>query len=159
TINVLPGGVRCDQTRGRDRDTLRVVKITYRCAAPAAVSALEKALAETGRADVYSIYFSFGSDELREESEPTLREIALLLRKHPDWKLAVNGHTDNIAGDAFNLKLSQARAAAVKGALAKRHGIDAARLGAAGFGESQPKDTNDTLEGRARNRRVELVRS
>jgi len=119
---------------------------------------LEESLAKTGRADVYSIYFAFNSDEIREESEPTLQEIADVLRRHPDWRLAIEGHTDNIATDSYNLELSKKRAAAVKNALVSKKGVAGARLTTAGFGESRPKDTNDTLEGRARNRRVELVK-
>ena len=95
---------------------------------------------------------------IREESEPTLKEIAELLRRHGDWRLQVNGHTDGIGTDQYNLELSKRRAVAVREALVKRYGIDAGRLTSQGFGKSQPKDTNDTLEGRARNRRVELVR-
>lgn len=181
----------CNHPKGGDRDVLRVVKITHRCAGPpqmsggggggagagagtgagaaagsggqgagaaGGVSALEQSLAETGQADVYSIYFSFNSDAIREESEPTLKEIAEILRRHPDWKLSVNGHTDNVGGDKSNLALSQRRAAAVKDALVKRHRIEASRLVSGGMGESAPKDTNETVEGRARNRRVELVR-
>jgi outer membrane protein OmpA-like peptidoglycan-associated protein len=72
--------------------------------------------------------------------------------------LAINGHTDNVGGDQSNLNLSRRRAAAVKDALVTRHGIAADRLTTAGMGRSQPKDTNETLEGRAQNRRVELVR-
>ncbi len=121
-------------------------------------SRLEQALATTGKVDVYSIYFSFNSDVIREESEPTLKELEDIMRRHPDWKLAVNGHTDGIGTDQYNLDLSRRRAAAVKTALVTKHGIDAARFTTSGFGKSQPKDTNDTLEGRARNRRVELVR-
>ena len=121
-------------------------------------AALEESLAKTGRADVYSIYFAFNSDEIREESESTLREIAEVLRRHPEWKLVIEGHTDNIATDAYNLQLSQRRAAAVKQALVSGKGVAGARLTTGGFGEARPKDTNDTLEGRARNRRVELVR-
>jgi outer membrane protein OmpA-like peptidoglycan-associated protein len=143
---------------GADRDALRVTKISYRCDEAPPGATLEKVLAAGGKADLYSIHFSFGSDVIRDESEPTLREIADLLGRHSDWKLGVNGHTDDIAGDAYNLALSQKRAAAVKRALTTRYGIDPGRLATAGFGERQPKDTNDTLEGRARNRRVELVR-
>jgi len=120
--------------------------------------ALEKALADTGHVDVYSIYFSFNSDVIREESGPTLKEIAEVMRRHPDWKLGVNGHTDNIGAEQYNLDLSKRRAAAVKQALVARYTIAAVRLTTSGFGKSQPKDTNDTLEGRARNRRVELVK-
>jgi outer membrane protein OmpA-like peptidoglycan-associated protein len=146
------------------RDVLDVVKVSYACSvAPGSTqtteaSALERALAETGRTDVYSLYFSFNSDELREESEPTLKLIAELLRRRSDWRLGIGGHTDSVAGDAYNLDLSRRRAAAVKDALVKRYLIDAGRLTTTGHGEASPKDTNDTLEGRARNRRVELVR-
>lgn len=142
------------------RDALDVVKINFRCTPEPATktSRLEQALLETGRADVYSIYFSFGSDEIREESAPTLDEIAELLRRHPDWTLTIEGHTDSVASDGYNLRLSERRAAAVRNALVTTRGIGASRLATAGFGESRPKDRNDTLEGRARNRRVELVR-
>jgi outer membrane protein OmpA-like peptidoglycan-associated protein len=160
------GGMHCNQPNGGDRDILKVVKITYRCAAPSAptgsgagtAGTLEQALAVDKKVDVYSIYFSFNSDEIREESEPTLKDLALVLRKHPDWKLCVNGHTDGIGGDKYNLDLSGRRAAAVKQALISRYGIAAERLTTAGIGKAQPKDTNDTLEGRAHNRRVELIR-
>ena len=81
-----------------------------------------------------------------------------VLRRNPDWKLSVEGHTDAIASEQYNLDLSARRAAAVRTALGSRFGIAAARLTTAGLGESSPRDRNDTLEGRARNRRVELVR-
>lgn len=143
------------------RDVLRVIKIDFACTqtpATAPANALEKALADTGKVDLYSIYFSFASDAIRDESEPALREIADVLKRHPDWKLRVAGHTDAVGDDQSNLDLSRRRAAAVKDALVRRFGIDAGRLTTAGYGKSQPKDTNDTLEGRARNRRVELAR-
>jgi outer membrane protein OmpA-like peptidoglycan-associated protein len=119
---------------------------------------LERALAERGRADIYSIHFSFNSDRIRDESEPTLKEIAGLLAMHPEWKLSIEGHTDDIGGDGSNLDLSRRRSAAVKAALVAKYKIDGNRLSTGGFGKSRPKDTNETLEGRARNRRVELVR-
>jgi outer membrane protein OmpA-like peptidoglycan-associated protein len=179
--SMLLAGGRCDMPNGGDKELLRVIKITYRCSAPAAgpvgnpargggqgagggvavaagVNALEQALAKAGKVDVYSIYFSFNSDVIREESEPTLRDIAEVMNRHPDWRLAVNGHTDGIGGDQANLDLSKRRSAAVKDALVRRYAIGGARLAASGFGKSQPKDTNDTIEGRAHNRRVELIR-
>lgn len=153
------GRPQAQSAAAAERHELEVVKIEYRCsAAPAQMSALERALSDEGRVDVYSLYFSFNSDQLREESEPTLAELGDLLRRHPDWKLSVGGHTDSIASDAFNLDLSRRRAAAVKKALVDRYGVDPARLATTGHGESMPRDTNDTPEGRARNRRVELVR-
>ena len=82
-----------------------------------------------------------------------------MLKRHPEWKLKVEGHTDNIAADDYNLKLSQRRAAAVKNALIGRYGIAAARLTQEGLGETRPRSPNDTMTGRARNRRVELVRT
>lgn len=145
----------------QDRDVLQVVKIFAHCdtgtAAPGP-SAVEDSLAKTGRALVYDIYFNFNSATLRAESDPSLREIATALQRHPDWKLQVSGHTDNIGGDRPNVMLSQQRAAAVKTALAVRFHIDPQRLATSGYGASRPQDTNATLEGRARNRRVELVR-
>jgi outer membrane protein OmpA-like peptidoglycan-associated protein len=144
--------------------TARAVKISYRCSGSTRTSGeerilkLERALRDQRRAVVYDLFFDFNSEKVRAESEPTLREIAEVLRRNPDWALSIEGHTDNVASDQYNLELSSRRAAAVKAALGTRFGIAAARLTAAGFGESSPRDRNDTLEGRARNRRVELVR-
>jgi OOP family OmpA-OmpF porin len=115
-------------------------------------------LTATGRAEVYGIYFDFSKATIRPESEPVLREIGEVMTKNPAWKLSVEGHTDNIGGAASNQDLSTRRAAAVRQALVDRYHVAAGRLTPAGFGASRPKETNDTLEGRARNRRVELVR-
>lgn len=119
---------------------------------------LENALEKENRVEIFDIFFAFDSDEIRKESEPRLRDIAEVLKRHPDWKLKVEGHTDNIAPDDYNLKLSQRRAAAVKNALVGRYGIAATHLTPEGLGESRPRSPNDTMTGRARNRRVELVR-
>jgi OOP family OmpA-OmpF porin len=81
------------------------------------------------------------------------------MQRHPDWKLRVTGHTDSIGGSGNgNQVLSARRAAAVKDALASHYGVAAIRLDTGGAGDSQPLETNATLEGRARNRRVELTR-
>jgi len=126
--------------------------------APAAAGRIERELEEDGRSAVYGIYFDFASDRIKEESEPVLKEIAAVMTKYPAWTLAVEGHTDNVGTTADNQDLSLRRAAAVRKALGDTYHIPANRLVPAGFGESRPKDTNDTLEGRARNRRVELAR-
>lgn len=118
----------------------------------------EGALLERGRLVVHGIYFDFNSDRIRKESDPVLKEIGEALARHPDWTITINGHTDNVGGDAYNLKLSQRRAEAVTRALVERHGIAAARLRSSGMGAGSPIEPNDTPEGRARNRRVELVR-
>jgi outer membrane protein OmpA-like peptidoglycan-associated protein len=119
---------------------------------------IEQALKEKGRAEVYGIYFDFSSAKIRPESEPVLQDIANVLSKNAAWKLSVEGHTDNVGGDAYNLDLSKKRAAAVKDALTTRYHVAGDRLTTSGFGATRPKATNDTLEGRARNRRVELVK-
>ncbi len=142
---------------------LDVVKIEYPPAdkgggADEPVENLEQKLEKTGRAEVYGIYFDFGSDTIKSESEPVIREIAALLAKNPGWKLSIEGHTDNIGGDAYNRSLSERRAAAVKTVLVDRHQAAADRLTTGGYGASRSKESNDTLAGRARNRRVELVR-
>ena len=142
----------------RDRDDLLVTKISFECADTPSVNVIEQQLSTTGKAEVYDIYFSFNSDQIRDESEPSLKQIAEALTHHADWKLGVNGHTDSIGGDAYNLNLSKRRADAVKGALVSRYHIEAGRLSTEGFGASQPQDTNATLEGRAHNRRVELIK-
>jgi outer membrane protein OmpA-like peptidoglycan-associated protein len=121
-------------------------------------SALGAALERSCRTRVYGIYFAFGSAELRPPSEAALGAIASVMRQHPDWVITIEGHTDSIGGAASNQVLSKRRAAAVRDALVRRHGIPAARLVARGFGLTRPIAPNATLEGRARNRRVELAR-
>ena len=143
-------------TTGSPTGALQVVQIAYPEAQPA--PQIEQALKESGRAEVHGIYFDFASAAIKPESEPVLKEIAEALGRNAAWKLSVEGHTDNIGGDAANLELSNRRAEAVKQALTSRYRIDAAKLAAIGFGATRPKEPNDTAEGRARNRRVELVR-
>jgi len=123
-----------------------------------AANQLEQELEKNGRAKVYDLYFDFASDVLRPESGKVLDEIAQVMRAHPDWKLSVEGNTDNIGGDASNLDLSKRRAAAVVSALAVKYLVPENRFTSTGFGASHPVDTNATPEGRARNRRVELAR-
>lgn len=118
---------------------------------------LEQALAGDGRVEIPDIYFTFNSDEIRDESEVRLNDVAEVLARHPEWKIRIEGHTDSMAADDYNLKLSQRRAAAVQKALVARK-VAADRLSIEGFGETRPRAPNDTLAGRARNRRVELVR-
>ena len=132
---------------------LKLVKISY-----PTDHDIRADLAERGRAEVYGIYFDFDSETLRPESGPVLAEIAAALAANPGWKLSVEGHTDTKGGDAYNLDLSKRRAGAVVRALVGQHGIAADRLSSLGHGASKPKAANDTVEGRALNRRVELVR-
>lgn len=119
---------------------------------------IEESLAQTGRAQVYGIHFDFASATLRPESEAVLKQIAQAMTEHPDWKISVEGHTDNIGGDAYNQDLSNKRAVAVAQALVERYHISAGRFTPVGYGASRPVAANDTIQGRALNRRVELVR-
>jgi outer membrane protein OmpA-like peptidoglycan-associated protein len=123
----------------------------------AAKDQLEKNLKETGRTVLYGINFDFNSDKIREESKPTLDKVSAILKERSDWRVVIEGHTDNIGGESFNQTLSEKRAAAVQNYLLNA-GITAARLGARGLGLSQPVATNDTEAGRAQNRRVELIK-
>ncbi|MBI5583306.1 MAG: OmpA family protein [Deltaproteobacteria bacterium] len=111
----------------------------------------------TGHAAVYGIYFDTGKAEVKSESQAALMEVAKLLSSDPGLKLLVVGHTDSVGQLEANMKLSQARAAAVVQALIKNHGVAASRLKAQGAGPIAPVATNRTEEGRAKNRRVELV--
>jgi OmpA-OmpF porin, OOP family len=115
------------------------------------------AIESAGHVDIYGILFDFDDDTLRPESEPMLDEIAELLGARPDMKLDIVGHTDNQGTAEYNLDLSRRRAASVVEALVDNYDIDADRLTASGAGLTQPVASNDTEEGRAKNRRVELV--
>jgi len=123
-----------------------------------AASSMEKALGQNKPVEIYGIYFDFNSATIKPDSEAVLKQISDILHRNPTWKLSVSGHTDNIGDAAFNQTLSERRAAAVKDALVTRYGIAADRLTTAGYGASRSIETNSTLEGRARNRRVELQR-
>jgi outer membrane protein OmpA-like peptidoglycan-associated protein len=119
---------------------------------------IEGRLATLCRVTVPGVYFEFDSDLLNPASTPWIRSIADLLRRHPDWTITIEGHTDSIGGARYNHDLSVRRSVALKRALTGEHAIPAARLSTAGFGPDRPLESNATPEGRARNRRVELVR-
>jgi outer membrane protein OmpA-like peptidoglycan-associated protein len=121
--------------------------------------AVESELTEECRVRVPGIYFEFDSDVLNPASEPRVGWIADLLRRKPDWTVTIEGHTDSVGTARYNLDLSGRRAAALKRALVERHGIADARITTEGFGFSRPLEPNAAPEGRARNRRVELVRA
>ena len=114
--------------------------------------------AKVCRAAANGLYFATGSAEILPPSQPALDRVAALLKKHADWTVTIEGHTDNVGGDDSNLVLSRNRAAAVKTRLAAQFGIDSSRLKTEGYGPKRPIDTNDTADGRAHNRRVEISR-
>ena len=138
---------------------LRIVeKDTMKQEIQADAAALGAGIKADGRIAVYGIQFDTGKSDIKPASEPTLQEIAKMLKAQPALKLHVVGHTDNIAGLDLNMKLSKARAEAVVQALTTRHGIAAGRLIPHGVGPLSPIASNDAEPGRARNRRVELVK-
>ena len=118
---------------------------------------LYDALSANGRVSTQGILFDVGSDRIRPESTPTLKEITAMLKEHADLKLRIEGHTDNVGDDDANQTLSEQRAAAVQAYLVSQ-GIPAGRLKSQGLGASKPVASNDKAEGRQQNRRVELVR-
>lgn len=101
------------------------------------------------------VTFETNSDRLRPDAKTILDDAARVLERYPEMIVEVAGHTDSIGSDAYNQQLSQKRAASVRRYLSDK-GIDENRMTAVGYGESEPVDTNDTSEGRERNRRVEL---
>ena len=119
---------------------------------------LYDALTAKGRWATQGILFATGKADLQPESTPVLKEIAGTLTKYPDLKILIEGHTDNVGAPASNLALSDARAAAVKTALATQYGIDGARITTKGFGDTKPAVPNTTSAGKAQNRRVEIVK-
>jgi len=125
----------------------------------AVVSAAEisTSMAARGRVVLYGILFDFDSAVIKPESGPALDEIGKFLKENPAQKIYVVGHTDNVGGFDLNMHLSKTRAEAVVAALRRIYGIASERLTASGVGLQAPVATNGTEEGRAKNRRVELV--
>lgn len=134
---------------------LETAKMAQEVVANAAVFSND--IKSTGHAAVYGIYFDTGKSEVKPESDAALKEVAKLMAGDPQLKLLVVGHTDGTGQLDSNMKLSQARADSVVKALTAKHGIALARLKPQGAGPIAPVATNRTEEGRAKNRRVELV--
>ena len=120
-------------------------------------AALASDIDKTGHSAVYGIYFDTGKAEVKPESDGALKEIAKLLQQRAELKLLVVGHTDSVGTLASNMDLSKRRADAAVQALTTRYGIAAARLSAQGAGPLAPVASNRSEEGKAKNRRVELV--
>ncbi len=118
---------------------------------------MTKQLNETGRVALQGIQFDFNAATIKPESEPLLDEIAKVMKANPTFKIYVVGHTDMKGDLKYNMDLSAQRAAAVVKYLVDKHKIDPLRLSAQGVGPLSPVATNETEEGRTKNRRVELV--
>lgn len=142
---------------GYDYELTIVEKAEMQQQIVAGAKSLMNDIISSGHASVYGIYFDFDKADIKAESEPAIREIAKLLEDNKGLKLYVVGHTDNVGGLDYNTRLSKARAEAVLKELTTKYKISPERLRAFGVASLAPVASNKTDEGRARNRRVELV--
>ena len=118
---------------------------------------MSESIANTGRIALYGVYFDSNKADVKAESKDALEEIARLLKSNPSLKVLVVGHTDNVGGLAANMDLSKRRAEAVVNALVSQYKADSKRVTPMGVSFASPVASNATEEGRAKNRRVELV--
>ena len=157
---VSPGATdRCPGLNGRTIAAVDIIEAKARENKMVTVEAdaMAKSIDSTGRVALYGIYFDFNNADVKPESDETLKEIATLLKQSAGLKLLVVGHTDNVGSFPFNMDLSQRRAAAVVAALVTRFSIAKDRLTPVGVSFASPVAPNKTEDGRAKNRRVELV--
>ena len=115
-------------------------------------------LLTTGKLISYGIFFDVNSDQVKPESDATLKEIAQVMKDNPQLSIKIVGHTDADGDNALNLDLSKRRGASVKKVLTEKFGIEAARLESDGKGETEPIAASDTPLNKAKNRRVEFIR-
>jgi outer membrane protein OmpA-like peptidoglycan-associated protein len=115
-------------------------------------------IASQGKIALYGILFDTGKSEIKSESEKALSSVATYLKENPEVNVYIVGHTDNVGEYAMNQKLSKTRGESVKNHLVTKYGISSARLSGDGAGPVCPVTSNDTEEGRALNRRVEIVK-
>ena len=120
-------------------------------------AAMANDIGSTGKVAVYGIYFDTNKTDVKPESEPAIKEIANLLEQNPALKLYIVGHTDNVGSLEANMDLSKRRAESVISYLVTNHKANGARLKGMGVGPLSPVASNKTDEGKAKNRRVELV--
>ena len=150
----------CKAFAGRTVAMVHVLEPKGREQKMVTVSAAEmsKSLAQTGRVALYGVYFDTNKAEVKPESDAAIAEIGKLLTNDPKLSVLVVGHTDNVGGFDANLDLSRRRADAVIKTVASRHGVAPTRMRAAGVGMMAPVASNDDEAGRAKNRRVEIVK-
>jgi len=116
-----------------------------------------KEIDEKGKTAIYGIHFDTDKAEVKPESEAVLKEVSKLLSQNPGLKLYIVGHTDNVGKFDYNMKLSQSRAESVVKELTSKYGVASDRVIPYGVGPLSPVASNKTEEGRAKNRRVELI--
>lgn len=160
TLKISKGGSEYWAEIGEYDHSVSVLVVEHKTTAQEVVATAEafaNDLESSGHAAVYGIYFDAGLAVVKPESSAALTQIAKLLGAKPALSLRLVGHTDSVGALEANVKLSQARAEAAMAALTSQHGVAPARLSAHGVGPLAPVATNATDEGRAKNRRVELV--
>ena len=128
----------------------RMVKVT--------AAEMDSSLSKSGRIALYGIYFDFNKAEVKPDSAEALNEIATLMKGDPTLKVLIVGHTDSFGGFEMNVTLSQRRAEAVVAALVNTYGIQQQRMSPVGIAFAAPIESNESESGRAKNRRVELVK-
>jgi OOP family OmpA-OmpF porin len=143
-----PAGVQVDQDGCPPPVVEKIV--------PQAAKAMEAAIVEKGRVTL-NVEFDFDKSIVKKKYHHEIGNLAEVMKKYPDFKITLEGHTDNVGGLTYNEKLSQRRADAIKNYLATKFGIEASRLNAKGYGEIRPIESNATKEGRQKNRRVEAA--
>jgi outer membrane protein OmpA-like peptidoglycan-associated protein len=121
-------------------------------------SAMQAEIEKSGHVALHGINFETGKATITADSAATLQQIADLLSHNDGWKLRIEGHTDDVGKPKDNLALSRKRADAVRDWLVANAKVAGARLDTKGLGDTKPVTANDTDDGRAKNRRVELVK-
>jgi len=141
-----------NEKAGAAKQSAKTARSTSDAAADTLTKKLKKVQNEKG-----PILFKKGKADVDPACDPTMKQIAKILKDAPGFHVQVDGHTDNVGNPESNRKLSQARAEAVVQYLVEKKGADAKRLSAKGFGDTQPIADNKTAKGRAKNRRVDFT--
>lgn len=155
----LKASADAEQARKSAEAQLAAAQVAQAQAAKLQAQLAELKAQQTDRGMVLTlgdVLFDTGRAELKAGATRTVDQLVAFLKDNPERTLAIEGYTDSVGSDAYNLRLSEARAQAVQSALTQR-GVAAARISAKGLGEVSPVASNDTAEGRQRNRRVEVV--
>ncbi|CDZ94205.1 outer membrane protein [Pseudomonas saudiphocaensis] len=135
---------------GTEEQTVAVVETVE----PAPMAEEPEPVAEPVRVEL-DVKFDFDRAVVKQDSMADIQNLADFMKQYGQTSTVVEGHTDSVGTDAYNQRLSERRANAVRDVLVNQHGLDASRVDAVGYGESRPVADNSTEEGRAINRRVE----
>jgi len=152
------GGSYDFRLHSTDSSGKELASVSFTVTAELDADEIARQLEEKGKISVYGIRFETNQATISQQSAAALAEVGQLLIKNDSLSLRIEGHTDSTGQASYNLDLSQRRAESVKDYLITTFGIDGSRLTTRGLGDTQPVASNETDEGRAQNRRVELVK-